>query len=324
MGGSYYDREVYSAPSATPSTVTTTTASSSSAAATPAASYSSQSVEFFHQTARRTSVHPDLSCHQDMVCTHENAVVVALDMTGSMGTWSKIIYDKLPMFFGQLQMQGYLHDPAISFAAIGDALVDTSGALQVTPFAQGGDIDTHMGKLWLREANHPPYGLIHIRSGGGNRVESYDLCAAYYALKTTVRGKGFFFITGDESIPALLQGSIIRQHLGLEHEDMPAKEIFRLLRQKYNVYFIRKMCTDTFYAPLDRMNQEVEESWAPVVGERVIILNDPKAVVDVMLGVIAVVNGTRTMEKYAADLTARGQSATRLSDVENALRSLKL
>lgn len=269
-------------------------------------------------------MHPDLSSRQEMNCNHENAVVVALDMTGSMGTWSKIIYDKLPMFFGQLQMQGYLHDPAISFAAIGDALVDSAGALQVTPFAQGTDIDTHMGKLWLMEDNYPPHGIIHIRSGGGNRIESYDLCAAYYALKTTVRGKGFFFITGDESIPALLKRDTIRQYLGIEHEDMPVKEIFRLLRQKYNVYFIRKMCTDNYYAPLDRMNQEVEESWAPIVGERIIILNDPKAVVDVMLGVIAVVNGTRTMEKYAADLAARGQSTTRLSDVENALRSLKL
>ena len=45
------------------------------------------------------------------------------------------------------------------------------------------------------------------------------------------------------------------------------------------------------------MNQQVEESWPPLVGERIVLLQDPKAVVDVMLGIIAVSSGTRTMEK---------------------------
>lgn len=52
----------------------------------------------------------------------------------------KIIYDKLPMFYGQIMMQNYLNDPSISFCAIGDATSDEA-PLQVTDFGQGKEID---------------------------------------------------------------------------------------------------------------------------------------------------------------------------------------
>jgi len=32
--------------------------------------------------------------------TVAHPIVFALDVTGSMGDWSKIIYDKMPMFYG--------------------------------------------------------------------------------------------------------------------------------------------------------------------------------------------------------------------------------
>ena len=32
----------------------------------------------------------------------KHPIVFALDVTGSMGDWAKIIYDKLPMFYGQI------------------------------------------------------------------------------------------------------------------------------------------------------------------------------------------------------------------------------
>eukprot|EP00349_Pseudokeronopsis_sp_Brazil_P002038 CAMPEP_0202962536 /NCGR_PEP_ID=MMETSP1396-20130829/6650_1 /ASSEMBLY_ACC=CAM_ASM_000872 /TAXON_ID= /ORGANISM="Pseudokeronopsis sp., Strain Brazil" /LENGTH=59 /DNA_ID=CAMNT_0049683199 /DNA_START=131 /DNA_END=310 /DNA_ORIENTATION=- len=59
-----------------------------------------------------------------MTTEAENPIVVAIDVTGSMGNWSKIIYDKMPMFYGQIMMQGYLSDPALSICGIGDASTD--------------------------------------------------------------------------------------------------------------------------------------------------------------------------------------------------------
>ena len=53
-----------------------------------------------------------------------------------MGVWSQVIYDKLPMFYGQIIMNKYLKDPSLSFCGIGDATADRA-PLQVTNFGRG-------------------------------------------------------------------------------------------------------------------------------------------------------------------------------------------
>ncbi len=60
-----------------------------------------------------------------------------------------------------------------------------------------------------------------------------------------------------------------------------------------------------------------------VVGpEYVLQLHNPKAVVDVMLGAIAVTSGARTLEKYIGDMIGRKQDKDRLEEVEHALLAL--
>ncbi len=72
---------------------------------------------------------------EKLKCEHKEPIVVAIDVTGSMGDWSKVIiysfsyniqviYDKMPMFYGQIMLQGYLTDPALSICGIGDATCD--------------------------------------------------------------------------------------------------------------------------------------------------------------------------------------------------------
>ena len=61
---------------------------------------------------------------------------MGLDITGSMGVWSQVIYDKLPMLYGQIIMNKYLKDPSLSFCGIGDATADRA-PLQVTNFGRG-------------------------------------------------------------------------------------------------------------------------------------------------------------------------------------------
>ena len=93
-------------------------------------------------------------------------IVFGLYVTVSMGEWLKIIYDKLPMFYGQVIQQKYLEDPSVSFCAIGDS--DWSIApLQVTPFSQGLEIDDQIKKIFLEGG------------GGGNGKESYELLAYF-------------------------------------------------------------------------------------------------------------------------------------------------
>jgi hypothetical protein len=52
------------------------------------------------------------------------------------------------MFYGQIMMQKYLENPALSFCAIGDVTSDQA-PLQVTKFGQGKEIDELISKMWL-------------------------------------------------------------------------------------------------------------------------------------------------------------------------------
>lgn len=45
-------------------------------------------------------MNPNIYADEKLKSIFENPIVFALDVTGSMGDWSKIIYDKMPMFYG--------------------------------------------------------------------------------------------------------------------------------------------------------------------------------------------------------------------------------
>lgn len=169
MGGGYYDRDV------------------GEASASEGFAYSAYSAAA-NQAMSQRSLHPDLApLGRRLVCRNKRPIVVAMDVTRSRGNDSKVVYDKMPMLFGQILMQGYLEDPAISFAAIGDATCDQA-PLQVCDFASGTELDKWLTKIWLEEG------------GGGTGRESYELAAWFYARRAELQGgeKGVFFFTGDE------------------------------------------------------------------------------------------------------------------------------
>ena len=130
---------------------------------------------------------PKRWAEKKLVCNNIDPIVFALDVTGSMGSWTKIIYDKMPMFYGQIMMQKYLGDPSISFSAIGDSLYDKV-PLQVSEFGQGKEIDQLISKMYLEGG------------GGGNTEESYELSAYFYTHQVgfTNANCPYFFLTGDE------------------------------------------------------------------------------------------------------------------------------
>jgi 8-oxo-dGTP pyrophosphatase MutT (NUDIX family) len=294
MGGSDYDRPTYSAP----------VAQSRGSTAFSAAA----------QTALgQRSLHVDLDPRvKELECkAGTTPIVVAVDVTGSMGNWTKIIWDKLPMFYGQLKMQGYCVEPSMSFAAVGDALTD-SAPLQVGNFAQGLEIDNVVGKVWLEGR------------GGANDKESYDLAAYYYAEHVKVldaAAKPFFFITGDEGLHGDIQSEKVKSWLpsGDKHvRELTTRQIFQELQQKFHVFHLKKS-----YHKQDK-DVAILEQWADCVGaDRILSLTDPKACVDIMLGAIAIVTGSRTLDEYIEDLKERGQDDQRRTEVREALKAVK-
>eukprot|EP00658_Telonema_sp_P-2_P033014 TRINITY_DN24323_c0_g1_i1.p1 TRINITY_DN24323_c0_g1~~TRINITY_DN24323_c0_g1_i1.p1 ORF type:complete len:409 (+),score=116.12 TRINITY_DN24323_c0_g1_i1:257-1483(+) len=285
MGGGYYDER-----------------DMEEAAPVAAAGYTEQAARALAQT----SLHPEADpVSQRLVCSNQTGVVMAVDVTGSMGDWTKIIWDKLPMFYGQIMLQNYLNDPAISFAAIGDAC-DGVAPLQVCQFAQGGQLDAEIGKIWTFQA------------GGGNEIESYDLAAFYYTYMVEMPRtdtKPFFFFTGDEGVYPSIRREWIAEKLGVDVEKVPTmKDLFRDLRTKFHVFMLYKPYS------IESKRQEIYQSWEQLIGgESILELVDPRAIVDTMLGAIAVVSGSRTLDAYLQDMTGRGQTHERQTQVKGLL-----
>lgn len=134
------------------------------------------------------------------------------------------------MFYGQIKMQDYLKDPALSFCAIGDVTSDQA-PLQVTRFGQGKEIDEMIAKLWL-EGN-----------GGGNSHESYELSAYFYNhyVKYENAEMGFFFLTGDEHFYEHPATADYEKFLGDKVQGpLNGKHEWKELMKHWNVFMLKK------------------------------------------------------------------------------------
>lgn len=187
----------------------------------------------------RREVHEELNPkNQEKECAdseeHPNTtpIVVAMDVTRSRGDDAKVVYGKLPMFIGQIIMKGYVPNPVISFAAIGDATSGDSAPIQVGQFESDNRLDDVLSKIWLEEG------------GGGTGQESYELMAYYYAkhsaLDANKRGKkGYFFFVGDEGFYPEVAKDQIKEWIGDNvRANIPSEKVFKELQEKYHVFFI--------------------------------------------------------------------------------------
>jgi len=223
----------------------------------------------------------------------KHPIIISLDVTGSMGENTMIVYDKMPVFWGQLEQKGYLPEGeiAVSFSAVGDAYTDEA-PLQVTPFEKGLAIDKWLKKIWL-EGN-----------GGGQTMESYDLCALFYLTKASFENmeKGFFFFICDEGPYPELDGK-------------ETKEIFQGLSDLFEVYVLHLIYNN------GADEKRIIHDWRQIYGERFLLLKDPKAVVDTMLGIIAMRMGI-SKDAYLSDMKNRGQTGKRMDDVAETINTI--
>ena len=67
----------------------------------------------------------------------------------------------------------------------------------------------------------------------------------------------------------------------------------------------------------------IKAQWATVLpSENILMINSAKAVVDIMLGVLSITNGARTLDAYLADMKARGQGDDRIAEVRTSLADI--
>lgn len=298
MGGCSYDRDVYS---------------SGSSHSSSGFHSSSLSDHTFSVSSVRELDSKLLPKNRTLECSAKTGIVIALDVTGSMGDSAKLLYDKLPMLWGQLEQQGYLDDFAISFAAVGDCNCD-GAPFQVCNFAQGTDIDDWISKLYLEEG------------GGGQLSESYEMLAYFYANNVRFThpkaDKPFFFMIGDEAPYPELSAEDIREHFGDRVQgDVQTTKVFEQVAKKYHFKHLHVPYGGGGRSSSD---QAIEREWRKCIGEDYIKVSEPKSVVDVILGIVAILKKARTIDEYQEDMHTRGQTKARIENVTAALRGVKL
>lgn len=203
---------------------------------------------------------------------HPNTVpiIVALDVTGSMGKIPKdFIMDGLSTMMGTIIQRG-TPDAAVCFMAIGDHECDAA-PIQVGQFESGdAELDMWLTRTWLEGG------------GGGNRGESYPL-AWYTAAKHTKTDscskrniKGFLFTVGDEPFLPTIPASALKEIFGDEESvqgSISAKECLDQAKECYHVYHFG-------------LNASGKADWQELLGQNYISVQDyttiPKLIAEIV------------------------------------------
>lgn len=245
-----------------------------------------------------------------LTCAAASPVVYAFDVTGSMGTLPRIIYDKMPLIAGQIVECGYLSDAEMSLAAIGDILSDQA-PIQIGDFSLMRKLDDWLQRIWLEGG------------GGGQDLESYEYVAYYYARMCELpeAKTPFFLFTGDEGFRETLYASDLALHFGGKRESVSMQEVIAELKSKFkdNVFLVRRKYSG-------KTDERINADWEKLLGrEHVVPLPSDQAIADVTLGVFALRTGARSLDAYLEDLrTARAapQTDERINEVKFALARL--
>ncbi len=290
-GGSYYDRDV------TPRREVRSSG------------YSDRADKVFRKPKAERRCDPAMKPNRRIVCPPcSGALAIALDVTSSMGGLPRILYDKMPVVAGELLRQKYLGvDPQISIAAVGDVNSDIA-PIQVADFSSPRELDS-----WLKR-------MLLERGGGGTGQESYEFAAYAYAeiCDLNAAPQKVFIITGDEDYYDVLEESKLRQHFGGNPLAAFAPTVFDKLKSQFsgNVFHIHRKHRG-------RKEEKILRRWQNILGEsRVIMLPEDMAIADVVLGILALATGGRTLSQYCAEMKNRDQTAERIAEVEKSLSVL--
>lgn len=216
--------------------------------------------------------------------------IIALDVTGSMGMIAEnIAKEGLGTLFEGILDRKPISNPHIMFMGVGDANCDRA-PLQVSQFEADNRIVEQLTKLWLEQG------------GGGNSFESYNL-PWYFAAEHTVhdafekRGKrGYLFTIGDEEAPQDLTRDQIKHFIGDNPERIgTSAEMLADAEQKYNVFHV--VIKEGSHAR--RNPDRVIRSWADMLGQRVIPLDNYKLLAETIVSAIEVAEGVSARDSAA-------------------------
>ena len=197
-------------------------------------------------------------------------VILALDVTGSMGSACKRVAQSLNVIMTDLYKK--YKDIEFMIMGIGDLSYDDA-PIQASQFESDIRIAEQTDKIYFEGG------------GGGNRYESYT-AAWYFGLNNCKldcwnRGKKGIIITlGDEPLNPYLPKGALKSSLGSPiQEDIDTEQLYQDVIQKYDIYHIAVDDNETSYSYYDK---DIEESFGKYLGDnlKVATLNNLPSVIN--------------------------------------------
>ena len=222
-------------------------------------------------------------------------IVIAFDVTGSMGGNPAILQDKLKGLFGMLIRKDVASDPQVAIGAYGDTYCDRV-PVQFSQFESDNRIDDNLDNVYIE------------RGGGGNMGETSTALVWYVANHVVTdawekRGKrGYLFLVGDEcALP--VRGDDASRYLMAQGE-ISAEDAFAQAREKWDVYFL---LVNNYAAEM----QHSEAKYTELLGEdHVIVLESTESAPAVIASLIGLAEKTVDEDTLTTDLTESGFSSS--------------
>ncbi|MBF0553218.1 MAG: hypothetical protein HQK96_01530 [Nitrospirae bacterium] len=235
------------------------------------------------------------------------AVIIALDVTGSMGNVLAAVAKKLGDLVLQIYDKQPITNPHLMFMGIGDAEMGDRAPLQVTQFEADIRIAEQLRKIYFEQG------------GGGNGYESYILAWYFAGFHTKIdcfdkrKKKGFLFTIGDEEPTPMIRACDAERVLGYKPEkDFSAEEVLEAAKGMYHVYHL--VIEEGQHCRANR--DVVMREWSNLLGERAIPVSNHEKVAEVILSILQRASGKK-VDEITSDMDADTKST-----VERAIGSL--
>lgn len=270
---------------------------------------------------------------------HPNStpIVVAFDVTGSMASVPKKLQTVLPRLMGLLLRKGYIVDPQVLMASIGDyngsnmrggsyswshqnpdgtfSGLGDKAPCQIGQFESGIEMDIDLTNMFLEGR------------GGGQTPpqESYQLIWYFASRKAQSDAwekrtkKGYLFTIGDESPYDRTPKEEIFNVFGdsIQEADIPTDRLLMEVKDRWEVFHIIPTTTNHGNDP------RIHAAWSSLLGpEFVIRIDNVNTICEVIGSTIGLMEGTTTQEDLGQDLRDVGTDAAAADNVVRSMDSV--
>jgi len=215
---------------------------------------------------------------------NSNAIIVGLDVTGSMGMLLDVIARKgINTLLSEIYSRKPVSDPHVLFMGIGDVYYDRA-PLQVTQFEADIKLMEQIEKVYIE------------RGGGGNDSESYAFTWYFAAMHTQIdcfekrNKKGYIFTVGDECPMPELSAAHIEKFLGYapqSKKSFTGEDLLHMVQRQYEVFHV--IVDEGSFAM--RHPKRVHDEWTNLLGQHVLHLADHTKLAELIVSTIQLREG---------------------------------